>query len=152
MKSTGGIEAITFSDEGCAQEKRVKGGTQQISQKCLDYVLSVSDDTGNSTDVLLNTALVEINQNDPNGIVEIIAQNMATGEKTIYRSRKVISYIPINQYINVNFVPELPYYKRNFFKFCQVGNYIKFAVTYKTPFWRAKGWSLILKKIIFYSF
>lgn len=142
VKSSGGIEAITFSDEGCAQEKRVQGGTQQISQKCLDYVMSISNEDANSTELLFNTALIEVNQSDDlNGIVEITSQNTITGEKTVYRTRKLISSIPINQYVNVKFVPELPFYKRNFFKFCQVGNYIKFAVTYKTHFWRKKGLS-----------
>jgi len=140
VKSSGGLEAITFSDEGCAQEKRVQGGTQQISQKCLDYVMSVSNESDNSTEILFNTALIEVNQSQ-DGVVEITSQNTSTGEKIVYKARKLISSIPVNQYVNVKFVPELPYYKRNFFKFCQVGNYIKFAVTYKTPFWRKKGLS-----------
>lgn len=144
LKSGGGtVEAITYSDEGCAQDKRVKGGTQQISQKCIDYVMSKSKTEENSAELLFNKALIQVNQNerDDNAIVELIVQDTITGEKTKYRARKVISSIPVNQYVNVKFTPELPYYKRNFYKFCQVGNYIKFAVTYKTAFWRNKGLS-----------
>jgi monoamine oxidase len=91
----------------------------------------------------MNTALLEIIQNeeDENELVRVITRDTITEERHEYRARKIISSIPINQYINVKFKPELPYYKRNFFKFFQVGNYIKFAVTYKTPFWRAKGLS-----------
>ena len=53
----------------------------------------------------------------------------------------MISSIPINQYSNVKFEPELPYFKRNVFKFMQMGNYIKFIVTFKSAFWRLKGFS-----------
>lgn len=139
VKSGGGeVEAICYSDQGCAQEKRVKGGTQQISKKCLDQVLNKPDNK-----LLLNTALIEIiqNENDENELIEIVTQNTVTGEKITFKARKVVSSMPINQYANVKFSPELPLYKRNFFKFCQIGNYIKFLVTYKTPFWRAKGMS-----------
>jgi monoamine oxidase len=143
IKSCGGnVEAITFSDEGCAQEKRVKGGTQQISIKCIDYVKNNSL-REEDFKVLLNTAVVEVNQNenDENELAVIVTQNTLTGERFSFKARKIISSIPINQYIRISFKPELPYYKKNLFKFYQVGNYIKFVVTYKTPFWRSKGLS-----------
>jgi monoamine oxidase len=139
VKSGGGeVEAICYSDEGCAQESRVKGGTQQISRKLLDQVLNESDNQ-----VLLNTALLEIIQNeeDEDQLVEVVTQNTITGKKLTFKAKKVISSIPINQYATVKFEPELPLFKRNFFKFCQIGNYIKFLVTYKTPFWRELGLS-----------
>lgn len=139
VKSGGGeIEAICYSDQGCAQEKRVKGGTQQISARLLDRVLQEPDNK-----LLLNTQLIEIiqNENDENELVQIITKNTLTGEISVFKAKKVISSMPINQYVHVKFTPELPLFKRNFFKFCQVGNYIKFLVTYKTPFWRAKGMS-----------
>lgn len=139
------VEGITYSDEGCAQESRVKGGTQQISERCIQYVLNTSASKNEKTGdkLLLNTAVIEIIQNeeDENDFVRVITQNTITGERHEFRARKIISSIPINQYINVNFKPELPYYKRNYFKFFQVGNYTKFLVTYKTQFWRSKGLS-----------
>ncbi|CAF1040430.1 unnamed protein product [Brachionus calyciflorus] len=144
LKAGGGnVEAITYSDEGCAQEKRVRGGTQQISQKCLAYVQKVSTTPENMTKILLNEAVLEIIQSEENDDepVTIITNNTLTDSKSQFRARKVISTIPVNQYINIKFTPELPYYKRNFFKFFQVGNYIKFLVTYKNHFWRAKGLS-----------
>lgn len=138
VKSSGGVENICYSDQGCAQESRVKGGTQQISRKLLDRLLKHDQNK-----LILNTALVEIVQDDINedNLVEIVTQNTVTGEKMVFKAKKVVSSIPINQYIHVKFSPELPLFKRNFFKFCQIGNYIKFLVTYKTPFWRAKGLS-----------
>ncbi len=58
-----------------------------------------------------------------------------------FNSKKVISTLPTNQYAKVNFIPELPVIKLHVYKFCQMGNYIKFLVTYKKPFWREKRFS-----------
>ena len=143
FKSGGGtIEAITYSDEGCAQEKRVKGGTQQISKKLLERVFAMSKEN-DSAELLLNEALCQVIQDelDEESPVTIITQNTKSHEKHVFKAKRVISSIPINQYVHVKFTPELPLYKRNFFRFCQIGNYIKFVVTYKTPFWRSKGLS-----------
>jgi monoamine oxidase len=134
VKSGGSIERLTLVEKGCAQEKRLKGGTQQISQKMIDYVLKDSN-----CKLLLNTALLEVIQNQ--NLVEILTENTLNKEKVVFNAKKVISSIPINQYINVNFKPELPYFKRNCFKFMQMGNYIKFIVTYKQAFWQNKGLS-----------
>jgi monoamine oxidase len=90
--------------------------------------------------VLLNTVLLHVDQTDPNSVL-ILTENTQTGERHEFRARKLISSIPINQYPQIVFEPELPYYKRAFHKFCQAGNYIKFLVTYKTTFWRPKGMS-----------
>ncbi len=127
VKSGGGeIEAICYSDQGCAQEKRVKGGTQQISARLLDRVLQEPDNK-----LLLNTQLIEIiqNENDENELVQIVTKNTLTGEISVFKAKKVISSMPINQYVHVKFTPELPLFKRNFFKFCQVGNYIIMKTT-----------------------
>jgi monoamine oxidase len=141
IKSCGGnVEAITYSDEGCAQEARVKGGTQQISEKCLEYAAKVSENN-DSFRIIFNQAMIKVIQTDESGLTELITQNTQTEEKTSFKAKKIISSIPLNQYPNVKFQPELPYYKRNFHKFFQVGNYIKFVVTYKSAFWRSKGLS-----------
>lgn len=40
IQSGGGtFESLALADKGCAQEKKVKGGTQQISEKLLEQVL-----------------------------------------------------------------------------------------------------------------
>ncbi len=41
---------------------RIKGGTQQISSKLIDYVLANSDTDTSFSKVLLNTVLVEISR------------------------------------------------------------------------------------------
>lgn len=141
IKSGGGtFESLALAEKGCAQEKRVKGGTQQISAKMLENVLENSNNK-----IMFNTALIEIKQNENDDseaeFVEVVAQNTLNGEFVKFRAKKVISSIPINQYVHVKFEPDLPFLKQNVFKFCQMGNLTKFIVTYKRPFWRDAGFS-----------
>ncbi len=87
----------------------MKGGTQQIAIKCLDHVRSNSK-RKEDFEVLLNMAVLEViqDENDENELVTIVAQNTATGERTSFKTRRVVSSIPVNQYIRVSFKPELP--------------------------------------------
>jgi monoamine oxidase len=145
VKSGGGsVEAITYSDEGCAQSKRVKGGTQSISKKLLERIMSNSNTNENDeAKIMLSTAVVEVIQNDTdeNQLAVVVTQSILDGQRESFKARKIISSIPINQYVQVKFTPELPLFKRSFFKFCVIGNYIKFVITYKRPFWREQGLS-----------
>ena len=146
VKSGGGsIENLALTSEGCAQEKRVKGGAQQISERLL-AAASVGCEA--ETGLLLNWALVEVNQSvaaataeDIGSVVVLTARNTKTGDLRQFKARKVISSMPLNQYVHVGFEPELPAHKRHVFQFCQMGNLIKFIVTYEEAFWRNKGFS-----------
>lgn len=134
VKSGGGsVEKLALTEKGCAQEKRVKGGTMQISEKLLKAA-------GLYDTLLLNRALVQINQlNGESGPVEIVVKNTVDGSVSVLKSKKVVSSIPLNQYAFVEFKPELPWYKRNVYQHCQMGNLIKFIVTYSAPFWRSSN-------------
>ena len=133
VKSGGSIDRLILTEKGCAQEKRVKGGTQQISTKLIER---------SEAKLLLNNALVQIDQSESkSGKIKVVTENTQTKEKKVFMAKRVISSMPVNQYINVNFEPELPFFKRNVFKFMQMGNYVKFIVTYKRAFWRENGYS-----------
>ena len=129
-------------DQGCAQEKRVKGGTQQITAKCLDFVAKHSEPSS-AYQLRLNTVVIAIKQSDSNETepVQVVCENTVTGERITYRARKVVSSLPMSEYAKVTFTPSLPFVKRNLFKFYQAGNYIKYIVTYRHAFWRNKGFS-----------
>ncbi|CAF0707348.1 unnamed protein product [Brachionus calyciflorus] len=137
IKSGGGsLESLALTDKGCAQEKRVKGGTQQISEK-LSQIITQNE----NNKILLNTELKEIVQSSNlESSIEVLVKNL-NGKLEKFSCKKVISSIPINQYVHIKFEPELPSYKRNVFQYCQMGNLIKFVVTYKKPFWRLNGFS-----------
>ena len=138
ISSAGSYEVLALSEKGCAQEKRINGGSQQISQRLLDDFISKSSQ--NNGIIKLNTAMIEVIQDDLD-LVHLITEDTDTNSIKTYQAKKIISSIPINQYSNVEFQPELPFFKRNLFRFMQMGNLIKFIVTYKTPFWRLKGFS-----------
>ena len=138
VNSAGSIEALTLSEKGCAQEKRLKGGSQQISERLLKDFLTKSPEKYGM--IKLNTAMIKVIQTEPD-FVTLISEDTVSDLKKIYKAKKIISSIPINQYSNIEFQPELHFFKRNVFRFMQMGNFIKFVLTYKTPFWRLKGFS-----------
>lgn len=131
IKSAGSFEKLALTETDCAQEKKVKGGTQQISDKLLRAV-NLYDS------MLLNTAMIEVDQDD---MVQVKCKNTVTNETSVIKAKKVISAIPINQYVSVDFKPELPWKKRHVYQFSQMGNLVKFIVTYKRSFWRDFGFS-----------
>jgi monoamine oxidase len=126
---------LTLTEKDCAQEKKVKGGTQQISNCLLKYVI----ETGAESKVLFNRPLIEVNQKNDLVIIKVL--NLKTNTEEVYSARKLVSSMPLNQYIHVKFIPDLPFYKKNVFNFCKAGNYIKILVTYKKAFWIEKGYS-----------
>lgn len=134
VNAGGSIERLTLAEKGCAQEKRVKGGTQQISQKLIDSA-------GHACTLLLNTAVTEVVHDFSKVGVDVLTENMVTKRRVTYRAKYVVSSMPINQYAGVSFSPELPAFKRNVFRSVQMGNLTKFVVTYKRAFWRERGFS-----------
>lgn len=135
VKSGNSIEGLSLTEKDCAQEKRVKGGTQQISQRLLDTILSFGD-----SKAIFECPVVEINQ-EKEDLVIVKAFNFTENKQETFSCRKLISAIPINQYQTIKFKPELPMYKRNVFDSLKVGNYIKILVTYEKAFWKEKGYS-----------
>ncbi len=126
---------MTLTEKDCAQEKKVKGGTQQISDRLLKYVI----ETGAESKILFNRPLIEVNQKNDLVIIKVL--NLKTNAEEVYSARKLVSSMPLNQYIHVKFIPDLPFYKKNVFNFSKAGNYIKILVTYKKAFWIEKGYS-----------
>lgn len=135
-RSAGSFEKLALTEKDCAQEKRIKGGAQKISQKLLNFILE-----NQSNKILLNCELKEVKQNSETDLIEILVTNTKDGSNTKFTAKKLISSIPINLYSKIEFFPKLPFFKTNYFKFCAMGNYGKFIVTYEKPFWRLNGYS-----------
>lgn len=133
VKSAGSFEALTLCEAGCAQEKKIKGGAQQISEKLLANVLE-----NNANKIVFNGEIVEIQQDD---IIQVRVKDTSTNQMTTFKAKKVVSAIPINLIQKIAFTPDLPMYKWNVLRSCRIGNYGKFVITYKTAFWREKGFS-----------
>ena len=124
-KSGGGsMDTLALTEKDCAQENRIKGGAQQISTKLLEAVQKVSNERY-PTHVVFETALDELIQ-DNNDTCQLVFKSVKDNtKKSVFTAKKVISSIPTSEYTKIKFTPDLPFYKRNVFKFCQMGNYAK---------------------------
>ena len=107
---------------------RIKGGTSRI-------VKSLYNDLDKSR-VLLGQKVSEIRYT-PEGM-EVISNGQ------LLRSFRVVTTVPTQLLTsNIKFLPALPHYVMNVMQNTHIwmGNTIKGAVTYKTPFWRKNGLS-----------
>ncbi|CAF0875894.1 unnamed protein product [Rotaria sp. Silwood1] len=124
----GGFMRLTLTDPGCAQEKKIKGGSQQISQLLVERI--------GKEQVLLGTPVQKIVQNDDDTVLVTTTQNQTT-----FQCRKLILAIPPSQIIPIQFEPMLPGYKREMFKHMPIGSYLKFIFIFDKAFWREDGLS-----------
>ncbi|CAF1073357.1 unnamed protein product [Rotaria sordida] len=122
----GGFMRLTLTDPGCAQEKKIKGGSQQISQLLVEHI--------GKEQVLLNTPVQKIVQNDDGTVLVNTTDNQTT-----FQCRKLILAIPPSQIIPIQFEPMLPGYKREMLKHMPIGSYLKFVFIFDKAFWREDG-------------
>ena len=77
----------------------------------------------------MNTALLEVGQNLTNvnnDEVTIVTKDTKTNKIQQFRAKKLILSIPINQYARIKFTPDLAYFKKNVFRFTQMGHLMKY--------------------------
>lgn len=124
----GGLMRLTLTDPGCAQEKKIKGGSQQISK-------SLAQRIGEDL-VRLETPVRRVVQNEDGTVIITTSRNQSK-----IQCRKLILAIPPSQIIPIEFEPMLPGYKREMLKHMPIGSYIKFIFVFDTAFWRDDGFS-----------
>ncbi|XP_042869530.1 probable flavin-containing monoamine oxidase A [Penaeus japonicus] len=124
--AAGGVMKILEAKKDCAQEARVKGGTQQISQLLAERL-------GKEV-VLLSHPVIRVDQTTEN--VKVTTENGKT-----FVARRVIVTAPPNMINKMEFLPPLPPYKKLIYENLPVGHLIKFLVVYEKAFWREKGFS-----------
>ncbi|XP_051541667.1 probable flavin-containing monoamine oxidase A [Myxocyprinus asiaticus] len=123
--AAGGALQLLETTPGAAQEFRVKGGTQQLSEKLMEQI-------GKEL-VRLGSPVTSICQNAEN--VEV---KTATG--TII-CKAVIVTCPPHMAAQIRYNPALPAERQRLSQCMPVGHLIKFIITYPTAFWREKGFS-----------
>ncbi|XP_042241255.1 probable flavin-containing monoamine oxidase A isoform X2 [Homarus americanus] len=124
--SAGGVMKVFETKKDAAQELRVMGGTQQISELLADKI--------GKEKVLLSHPVCEMKQTTDS--VEVKTEN-----GKCFTARRVIMTAPPNQLIKMKFDPPLPPYKQLIYENHPIGHLIKFYVTYKKAFWRDNGYS-----------
>ncbi|XP_062567210.1 probable flavin-containing monoamine oxidase A [Saccostrea cucullata] len=127
LSGAGSLKNLIEATEYTAQEYRIIGGAQQISQK-LAASLPPSC-------VQLQQPVRKITQQE-NGDVTV-----TTEKGDVYSCDRLILAIPPNMTNKIQFDPLLPSCKRELVKRMPAGNLIKVIVTYKEAFWRKAGLS-----------
>ncbi|KAF7656324.1 hypothetical protein LDENG_00042570, partial [Lucifuga dentata] len=123
--AAGGVLPLLESTPGSAQELKIKGGTQQLSERLAERV--------GWENVRLGSAVTAIRQD-----VEWAKVKTATNT---FLCRNVIVTCPPHLAAKIHYEPALPYQREFLTQNMPVGHMIKFIITYQTAFWRQKGFS-----------
>ncbi|XP_026030095.1 probable flavin-containing monoamine oxidase A [Astatotilapia calliptera] len=123
--AAGGLLKLLESTPGCAQEFKIKGGTQQLSECLADRV--------GWKNVRLGCAVTAIWQ-------DAEWARVMTATDT-FLCRAVIVTCPPHLAAKINYQPALPSQREFLTQNMPVGHMIKFIITYKMAFWREKGFS-----------
>ncbi|XP_017280974.1 probable flavin-containing monoamine oxidase A [Kryptolebias marmoratus] len=123
--AAGGVLALLESTPGCAQEFKIKGGTQQLSECLVERV--------GWKNVRLGSAVTAIWQDAEWARVK-------TNSDT-FLCRAVIVTCPPHLAAKIHYEPPLPAMREFLTQNMPVGHMIKFIITYQTAFWKEKGFS-----------
>ncbi|XP_076016078.1 putative flavin-containing monoamine oxidase A [Genypterus blacodes] len=123
--AAGGLLPLLESTPGSAQELKIKGGTQQLSERLAERV--------GWQNVRLGSAVTAIWQDDEWAQVKTAADSLLC--------RAVIVTCPPHLAAKIHYTPALPPQREFLTQNMPVGHMIKFIITYKTAFWRRKGFS-----------
>ncbi|KAG8010847.1 Amine oxidase [flavin-containing] A [Nibea albiflora] len=123
--AAGGLKALLESTEGSAQELKLKGGTQQLSEGLAERI--------GWKNVQLGAAVTAIWQD-----AEYAKVMTATNT---YLCRAVIVTCPPHLAAKIQYEPPLPSQREFLTMNMPMGHILKFIITYKTAFWKEKGFS-----------
>ncbi|GFY25130.1 amine oxidase B [Trichonephila clavipes] len=124
IKQCGGTKRI-FSTTNGGQERKFKGGTQQVSEK-------IAEKLGGSI-VIKSSPVVGINQ-ESKGVVLVKTLN---GKE--YKTKYVILACPPVVQLKIHFTPELPPIRSQLMQRMPMGTVMKVIVYYRKPFWKEMG-------------
>jgi monoamine oxidase len=123
IHSAGNLEQLINTDGG-AQETRIEGGTQEISNRLVKQQIG-------SKRVLLNNAVLQIVQKP--GYVDVI-----TAKQTV-RCKRVIVAVPPPIAGRIRYSPGLPALRDQLTQRMPLGSVTKTFAVYDKPFWRDMG-------------
>lgn len=124
--AAGGVLKVLETKKDAAQESRVKGGTQQISELLVEKI--------GKEKVLVKHPVHDVKQMEDCVMV-------TTEEKKTFTAKRVILAVPPNMLINMKFDPCFPPYKQLICENLPIGHLTKFIVIYKKAFWKENGYS-----------
>ncbi|XP_068191564.1 probable flavin-containing monoamine oxidase A [Antennarius striatus] len=123
--AAGGLLPLLESTSGAAQELKIKGGTQQLSERLAELV--------GLKNVRLGSAVMSIWQDAEWARVTTVTDT--------FLCRAVIVTCPPHLAAKIHYQPALPSQREFLTQNMPVGHMIKFIITYQTAFWKEKGFS-----------
>ncbi|XP_054708465.1 amine oxidase [flavin-containing]-like [Uloborus diversus] len=124
IKQCGGTRR-TFSTTNGGQERKFKGGSQQISEKMAAKL--------GSDIVIMNSPVVSINQESK----DVVVVKTLNGKD--YKTKYVILAIPPILQMKIHFTPDLPALRNQLNQRQPIGSVMKTILYYNSTFWRDHG-------------
>ncbi|GBL97350.1 Amine oxidase [flavin-containing] B [Araneus ventricosus] len=124
IKQCGGTKRI-FSTANGGQERKFKGGTQQISEK-------MAEKLGDGV-VIKNSPVVGINQESK----DFVLVRTLNGKE--YKTKYIILACPPVVQLKIHFTPELPPLRSQLMQRMPMGTVMKAILYYKKAFWKELG-------------
>ena len=121
LKSGGGLENLIATRHG-AQDARIEGGAQQVSQKIAKQLKGR---------LLLNETVVAVHQHSDSVEVATVS--------TTFKASYLIMAIPPALLGRIDFKPALSLQRQQMLQHFPMGSVIKCIAIYPEPFWRSKG-------------
>ncbi|XP_071042259.1 amine oxidase [flavin-containing]-like [Parasteatoda tepidariorum] len=123
IKLGGGCKRV-FSITNGAQERKVIGGTQQISKK-------MAKKLGDS--VIMESPVISIDQTSKDAVI------VKTLNGKEYKAKYVILALPPILQMKIHFAPKLSALRNQLIQRAPMGSIMKSILYYSEPFWRSKG-------------
>uniref|UniRef100_A0A3B1JPZ4 Amine oxidase n=1 Tax=Astyanax mexicanus TaxID=7994 RepID=A0A3B1JPZ4_ASTMX len=124
--AAGGIMRLLETTPGSAQEFKVKGGAQQLSERLVEQV--------GVENVRLGDAVTAIWQSEEDGVKVKTASGAVS-------CKAVIVTCPPHMAAQIQYQPPLPLERQRLTQCMPVGHMTKFIITYPSAFWKQKGFS-----------
>ena len=121
IKSGESLETLLSVEKG-AQEYRIDGGTQQVSQKIAESL---------AAEIVYNVPVTKIEQTENEVTVYSNTQ--------YWKAARVVVTLPPTLAGRITYVPQLPALRDQLTQRIPTGSVIKINVIYKEPFWRKDG-------------
>jgi len=130
LKSSGNNLAALLAIGGGAQERRVVGGTHQISER-------LAAELGDRVQL---GAIVRTITQDADGVA-VSYEDFHAATRSVVSARHVVVAVPPTLAGRIRYLPALPASRDGLTQQIPAGAVIKFQVGYQTPFWREDGLS-----------
>ncbi|HXG27669.1 MAG TPA: flavin monoamine oxidase family protein [Nevskiales bacterium] len=126
LRSAGGLMRLVEIPDG-AQEQRIQGGAQAISEG----LLRQAQEAG--AEIQFNTPVWGVDQH--------AAGVTALTESGNFEAQRLVVALPPGQAAALQWTPALPARRRQLLQGMRMGSVIKCLLIYERPFWREAGWS-----------